>query len=186
MLSTHKRSFPSFLSEIDVENVGAGEDVRMETCTPYVKRTRQSSLTDSPSSAATRKRPLDKYNAEDAFFTQTDVDLAREEGRSQVVQRLRATLNANEALKQAFHEVVNERDKLANDNRVLKAGVNTLNAKKEQIARELEHTMAQLREHCERYRALEAAVIAMHASNSMGGCRRDDQSNNDGFGGDVY
>jgi cell division septum initiation protein DivIVA len=105
----------------------------------------------------------------------------------QSANKLRAVMAANEQLKQILQETSAERDKLSGDCKVLKAGVITLNNRGHQLTRDLEQTQAQLREECERTRALQSAIIAMHANWSLGGCRKDDQAGpGSSFDGDVF
>jgi len=89
---------------------------------------------------------------------------------------------SNDALRKALAQVVEDRDRLAHDNRILKSGVVSLNAKREQLARQLDETSNALQEVTMRYHDLERA-IAMH-NMQVGACRRDESANFFGGQGD--
>jgi hypothetical protein len=175
MLSAHKRTNPFMVSEVP------DEEVLMDVCSSH-KRGRWEE------NAPLRKRSINQANLQpEPTFTLKDIERAREEGRMQAVNKLKAVQTANEVLKQALQETVHDRDKLANDCKVLKAGVVTLNNKNTQLARDLEITANQLREECERSKALQSALIAVHANWSLGGCRKDDQMGpGPSYDGDVF
>jgi chromosome segregation ATPase len=177
MLSAQKRANP-----FEDEVCGA-EDVRMDVCSSASKRGRWE---EAPTPL--RKRSLNQSNLQgEPTFTLKDLERARDEGRMQSSNKIRALISANEALKHALNEAVQERDKLASDCKVLKTGVITLNNRSHQMTRELEQTQAQLREESERSRSLQSAIIAMHANWSLGGCRKDDQAGSgSNFDGDVF
>jgi hypothetical protein len=120
------------------------------------------------------RRDANKRDREtsEPVFSAADMEHARAEGRLQVLGRFEACLTANDALRKAFGQVCEERDRLANDNRVLKAGVCSLNVKREQLARELEETQLALRDVSLRYQEVERA-IALH-NMQVGACRRDE------------
>jgi len=174
MLSAQKRSNPFSMNEDE-------EDVRMEVCSAG-KRGRWDETTPL------RKRSFNQSNVQpEPTFTLKDLERARDEGRLQSSNKLRSLISANEALRQALHEAVQERDKLSSDCKVLKAGVITLNNRSHQLSRDLETATSQLREEGERSRSLQSAIIAMHANWSLGGCRKDGQSGSgSNFDGDVF
>jgi len=168
MLTAHKRSNPY-----------EDEDVRMEVCSGQKRgRWDEAPLKETP----LRKRSLNQGNMIEPTYTLKDLERARDEGRLQSNQKVRSLISANEALRHALQEAVFERDKLASDCKVLKAGVLSLNTRSTQLTRELDITSTQLREESERTRALQSAIIAMHANWSLGGCRKDDHA---GAGPDI-
>jgi hypothetical protein len=174
MLSAHKRANPFAVHEVE-------EDVLMDVC-GNTKRGRWEENTPL------RKRNFNQSNVQaEPTFTLKDLERAREEGRTQAMTKLRAVNSANETLRLALQEMVQERDKLANDTKVLKAGVLSLNNRNTQLSRELEVTTSQLREEVEKTKALQSAIIAMHANWSLGGCRKDDQAGpGANYDGDVF
>ena len=87
----------------------------------------------------------------------------------------------NDALRKAIGQITEERDRLAHDNRILKAGVCSLNAKREQLVRQLDETSHILHDLTARHQDLERAV-AMH-NMQVGACRRDETSHFYGGGG---
>ena len=108
-----------------------------------------------------RKRPWSVQDEQDARvprYTKLDLERAREDGRSQATRKFGALLAANEALRTLCVSLRDERDRLAKDQAVLKAGVNSLNAKRFELMRELEHTQGMLRAQVARYAELERAV----------------------------
>lgn len=173
-MSAHKRTNPFAMHEVE-------EDVLMDVCT-NTKRARWEENTPI------KKRSFHQSTIQnEPTFTQKDLERAREEGRVQAMTKLKAIQSANEALRAALHETAQERDKLANDAKVLKAGVLSLNNRNNQLARELEMTSHQLREEMEKSKQLQSAIIAMHATWSLGGCRRDDQAGpGPSYDGDVF
>jgi hypothetical protein len=186
MLSAHKRTNP--FDQEDVMGGSNNEDARMDVCSSASKRARWGGAGVEEAPTPLRKRSFNQSNVPaEPTFTLKDMERARDEGRMQSSNRLRALTTANEQLRQALQEAVQERDKLSSDCKVLKAGVITLNNRSHQLSRDLEQTSTQLREECERTRALQSAIIAMHANWSLGGCRKDDQAGpGSSFDGDVF
>jgi len=171
MLSTQKRSNP-FEDE---------DEVRMDVCSSASKRGRWDEATPL------RKRNfIQSNNQPEVAFTLRDLEKAREEARLQSLQMIRTLVASNESLKLALAEAVNEKEKLSQDCKVLKAGVLSLNNRNTQLQRDVEVLSSQLREQCERNQQLQSAI--MHANWSMGGCRKDDHpgQGGSGFDGDVF
>lgn len=173
MLSTQKRTNP-FEEE---------DEVRMDVCSSAGKRGRWE---DAPTPL--RKRNFNQANTQtEPVFTLRDLEKAREEGKMQSMHKIRSLISTNDALRQALNEAVQEREKLAHDCKVLKAGVLTLNNRGTQLTRELEIATAHLREECEKNRQLQSAMVAMHANWSLGACRKDDHPGSGShFDGDVF
>lgn len=84
---------------------------------------------------------------------------------------------ANAALYRALDDCTKEKDKIINENKVLKQGINTLHAKHVETTRELEATQKALREEREKTRQMEIIFRARMSMNA-GQCRL-----NDNFGG---
>lgn len=178
MLSAHKRTNPFGGSDLDDD---------MDIC-GSVKKSRWDDRSWEEN-IPLRKRTFNQLNvpSQEQSFTLKDLERVREETKASVTSKIRNLVQANESLKQALQEALNEKEKLANDCKVLKAGVVSLNNRNQQLGRELEITSAHLREECEKNKQLQSTIIAMHANWSLGACRKDDHGGpGASYDGDVY
>lgn len=179
MLTAHKRPNPYAMTEVMDEDM-------MDVCSS-VKRPR-----GFEENTPLKKRSYSQANVPpEQFFTSKDLERAREEVRIVASTKIKSMTAANESLRQALQEALQERDKLAHECKVLKAGVVTLNNRNTQLGRDLELTQAELRDSTERNKVLQGiinqAAAAMQANWSMGGCRRDDHGDSGpSYDGDVY